>query len=228
MNRLRHLFAALMLGGAVSLPASAGILVDLSAEASRPAANDLLRAVVFSEQAGANPAELARAVNADLTEALKLIRSKVQITVKSGAQHTYPVSGNNRRIESWRMRSELILESRDSAALSDLLGRLQQSKLAIGSVSQMPSPETRRQVEDVAMREAIANFQQRAALVGQQLGKSWRIKQMNVQQSGGMPVMPMMRSAAGVAMMADAMPAPLEAGETQITTVVSGQIEVAD
>ena len=211
-----------------SLPALAGTLVDLSAEASRPAANDLLRASVYSEASGSNPADLARKVNADVAEALKLIRGKAGVTVKSGHQSTYPVYGVSRRIDSWRMRSELIIESKDKGAVSELLGSLQQLRLAVGDVTQMPSPETRRQVEDEAMREAIRAFQGRAALVGEQLGKTWRIKQMNIQQGGSMPPVPMMRATRVAAMAADAAPAPLEAGESLITTQVSGQIELAD
>lgn len=218
-----------VLGGvAISFAASAGTLVDLSAEASRPAANDLLRASVYSEANGANPAELARKVNADIAEALKLLRSKAGISVKSGHQSTYPVYGATRRIDSWRMRSELIIESKDKGAVSDVLGQLQQMKLAVGDVSQMPSPETRRQVEDEAMREAIRAFRARATLVGEQLGKDWKIKQMNINQGGMMPPVPMMRAARGMAMAAEAAPAPLEGGESLITTQISGQIELAD
>ena len=213
-----------------SLPVLAGTLVDLSAEASRPAANDLLRATVYSEASGANPADLARKVNGDIAEAVKLIRGKAGVSVKTGHQSTYPVYGvSSRRIDSWRMRSELVIESKDKGTVSDLLGQLQQMRLAVGDVSQMPSPETRRQAEDEAMREAIRAFQARATLVGEQLGKTWRIKQMNIQQGGGMPPVPMLRAARGVAMMAaEAVPAPLEAGESLISTQISGQIELAD
>jgi predicted secreted protein len=207
--------------------AQAGALIDLSANASRPAANDMVRASVFSEASGKNPAELAQRVNADVAEALKLIRSKAGISVKSGQQSTYPVYGQAQKIDGWRMRSELVLESKDQASVSELLGKLQQMRLAVGEVSLLPSPETRRKVEDEATREAIVAFQSRAAVIAEQLGKSWKIKQLNVQQGGGMP-MPMMRAARGVMMAAEAAPAPLEAGESLVKTNVSGQIELAD
>lgn len=214
---------------AMSLAATvqAGALIDLSAEASRPAVNDMVRASVFSEASGSNPAELARRVNGDIAEALKVIRDRKGVTVKSGSQSTYPVYTQSRKIDGWRMRSELLIESKDFAAVSDLLGRLQQMRLAVGDINQMPSPETRHQAEDEAMREAIRAFQNRAALIADTLGKGWKIKQMNINQAGGMPPMPMPRVRAA-AMMAEAAPAPLEAGESVITTNVSGQIELAD
>ena len=210
-----------------SATANAGTVVDLSAEASRPAANDMVRASVFSEASGNNPAELARRVNGDIAEALKLIRAKAGVTVKSGNQSTYPVYGPAQKIDGWRMRSELVMESKDQGAVSELLGKLQQMHLAVGAVNQMPSPETRRQVEDETTREAIRAFQSRAAVVGEQLGKTWKIKQLNIQQGGGMPV-PMVRATRGAMLAADAAPAPLEAGESLLTTNISGQIELAD
>ena len=223
MKRLTVLLAGCVAGAI----AHAGTLVDLSAEASRPAANDMVRASVFSEASGNNPAELARRVNADIAEALKVIRAKTGVSVKSGHQATYPVYGQAQKIDGWRMRSELVIESKDTGAVSELLGKLQQMRLAVGALSQMPSPETRRQVEDEATREAIRAFQSRAAVVAEQLGKGWKIKQLNIQQGGGMP-MPMMRASRGAMLAAEAAPAPLEAGESLLTTNISGQIELAD
>ncbi len=204
----------------------AATTVDLAAEASRPAVNDQVRAVVYSEGQGSNPAEIARRVNQEIAGALQLIRGKAGVSVKSGNQSTYPVYGRDQKIESWRMRSELVLESRDLGAVSDLLGELQQRRLAVGNVSQMPSPETRRQVEDEATRDAIKAFQERAAVIAGALGKGWTIKQLSVSQQGGAMPMPIYRSAK--VMMAEAAPAPLEAGESLLTTTVSGQIELAD
>ena len=204
----------------------AATTVDLAAEASRPEVNVQVRAVVYSEGQGSNPAEIARRVNQEIAGALQLIRGKAGVSVKSGNQSTYPVYGRDQKIESWRMRSELVLESRDLGAVSDLLGELQQRRLAVGNVSQMPSPETRRQVEDEATRDAIKAFQERAAVIAGALGKRWTIKQLSVSQQGGAMPMPIYRSAK--VMMAEAAPAPLEAGESLLTTTVSGQIELAD
>jgi len=216
-----------LLAGSFAAASQAGALIDLAAEAGRPAANDMVRASVYSEASGSNPADLARQVNGNIGEALKLIREKKGVTVKSGNQSTYPIYTQSRKIDGWRMRSELLIESKDFGAVSELLGRLQQMRLAVGDIAQMPSPETRRQVEDEAMREAIRAFQNRAAVVGEQLGKGWKIKQMHINQGGGSPV-PIMRGARAAMLAADAAPAPIEAGESTITTHVTGQIELED
>lgn len=227
MTGLAKLSAALLAGIWVAGGALAGTTIDLTAEASRPAANDMVRATVFAEASGSNTAELARRVNQDIAEGLKVIRARAGVSVKSGRQSTFPVYAQNQKIESWRIHSELILESRDAAAVSELLGQLQQMRLAVGSVSQLPAPETRRKVEDEATRDAIGAFRQRAAVVAEVLGKPYKIRHLSIQQSGQMPPMPVMR-ASRAAIAAEAAPPPLEAGESLVTTTVSGQIEVAD
>lgn len=222
---MKKILTTLLAGCLASATAPAGTLIDLSAEASRPAANDMVRASVYSEASGKNPAELAQRVNADIAEALKTIRAKAGISVKSGHQATYPVYGQTQKIDAWRMRSELVLESKDQGSVSELLGNLQQMRLAVSNVTLLPSPETRRQVEDEATREAIRAFRSRAAVIAEQFGKGWKIKQLNVQQGGGMPQpMPLARGM----LAASAAPVPMEAGESLVTTNVSGQIELAD
>lgn len=223
MNAIK---TVIFLSGLLALGAQAATTVDLAAEAARPAVNDQVRAVVYSEVQGSNPADLARRVNQEIAGGLQLIRGKSGVSVKSGNQSTYPVYGRDQKIESWRMRSELVIESRDLGAVSELLGELQQRRLAVGQVSQMPSPETRRQVEDEATRDAIKAFQSRAEVIAGALGKKWKIKQLSVSQQGGAMPMPVFRAAK--VMMAEAMPAPLEAGESLLTTNVSGQIELLD
>jgi len=228
MNALRKPCLALLTGMLLCTAAGAGTTVDLTAEASRPAANDMVRATVFAEAGGSNPAELARRVNQDIAEGLKVIKARPGVSVKSGRQSTFPVYSQNQKIESWRIHSELILESRDAAAVSDLLGQLQQMRLAISDVSQLPTPETRRKVEDEATRDAIGAFRQRAAVVAEVLGKPYKIRHLSIQQSGQMPPMPIMRASRAMAADAAAPPVPMEAGESLMTTTVSGQVELAD
>lgn len=223
---MKAIKTVIFLCGLLALGAHAATTVDLAAEAARPAVNDQVRAVVYSEAQGSNPADLAGRVNQEIAGGLQLIRGKAGVSVKSGNQSTYPVYGRDQKIESWRMRSELVIESRDLGAVSELLGELQQRRLAVGQVSQMPSPKTRRQVEDEATRDAIKAFQSRAEVIAGALGKKWKIKQLSVSQQGGAMPMPVFRAAK--VMMAEAMPAPLEAGESLLTTTVSGQIELLD
>lgn len=210
-------------GLAADPPSPPGALVELSAEAGAAAPNDLARATLFSEGSDSSPAELAKRVNSAITAALQIAKAYPGIKTRSGLTHTYPNYGKGgTRIESWRMRSELLLETRDTAALTELLGRLQAS-LAIAGITLSPSPPTRAQAEEQATLDAIAAFQTRAKLIAGALGSPYRIRKMSIRAADRPPVAPVMRSA----MMAEAA-APIEAGESTVTVSVIGEIELLD
>lgn len=218
---LAGLVALFMLTGG-SAHAAAPLAVELSAEASRPAANDLAQATVSAEASGPTPAALSREINQAVAEGLKTARAYPSVKAKSGGTSTYPVYAKNGKIESWRMRSDLSLESGDTANLSELLGKLQ-TTLAVSGLHMLPSPETRRKAENEAMLDAIALFKARAALLAEALGKSYTIKQLSINTGGRFPV-PVMRAAKAMSLEAAQM--PLEAGESLITVSVSGKIEI--
>lgn len=202
---------------------AAPITVDLAVEASRPAPNDLMRATVAAEANGATPAALSKQVNGMIDEALKTAKTYPAVKTQSSGTSTYPVYAKGGKIESWHMRSELSLESADAAALSELLGRLQAS-LGVSSLIALPSPETRKKAENEAMLEAIAAFKARAQAVADTLGHPYRIKQISINTSGRIP-QPVFRAMAK-SMAAEAAPMPMEAGESQVSASVSGQIEL--
>lgn len=211
-----------LLGNAV-----AGTTIDLSAEANRPAANDLARATVFAEITSPAAGESAKKVNALIAEAVATAKTYPKIRVQTAGTHTYPVyAKGGGRIEAWRMRSDITLETADTAALSELLGKLQAS-LGVSGITLAPSPETRRKAENEALLDAIAAFKARAKLAADALGKPYRIKQMSLGGQSYRPPSPLMRAAPMAAMEAAA-PMPVEAGESQVSATVSGQIELAD
>jgi len=229
-----RLFASTLLASAVvALPAVAGDgfrsalpVVDLSAEASLPAANDLFVASLYLERDGRDPAALADEVNREIAAALATARERKSVKVQSDGTQTWPIHGTeDRRIEGWRMRSTIRLESRDAGAMSELVGVLQ-SRLAVGQIGMQPAPETRCAVADEAMVAAIRNFEARAGVIAGALGKRYRLRQLSMSEAGGVPVYARMRSAP--AMMAEASPAPIEAGETLVNVSVSGSIELID
>lgn len=207
---------------------AAGTLIDFRVEVQRPVANDLGRASAYVELTGSDPAEIARKVKTVVAEGLATAKAQPGITVKSGGTHTFPLYGKTGRvIENWRMRSELLLESRDAAALSSAIGQLQGKGLAIGNIHFAPAPETRRQAEDDATIEAIAAFNAKAARIAATLKKPYKIRTMNLNGGSNFPQpYPLARGAAMMA--AEAAPMPVEAGESTITVSVGGQIELTD
>lgn len=204
--------------------ARAGTTVDLAAGATRPATNDLIMAHIFAEASGPDNAEPARRVSALISEGLAKIRAVPGIRSRSGQTRSQPVYAKGGRIESWRVRSELTLEGKDAAAMASLLGQLQGS-LGVAGISFLPAPETRKKAEDEALVEAIAAFRGRAKLVGETLGRPWKIKHLTIDSGTHLPPQPQLRA---FAMAAEAAPLPLESGDSQINVNVSGQIELAD
>lgn len=205
-----------------------GTLIDFRVEVQRQVANDLGHASAYAEVTGADPADVARKVKTAIAEGLSLAKAQQGVTVKSGNTHTWPIySKGGRTIEGWRMRSELLLESRDAAALSTAVGKLQGGQLAIGGIQFAPAPETRRQAEDDATIEAITAFNAKAARIATSLQKPYRIRQMTVAGGGSSP-RPYMMARDTMKMAAEAAPMPVEAGESNVTVSISGQIELVE
>ncbi len=208
----------------LAIPAfAASTVIELSSEASRPAANDLVRASISAESAGTTPSELSKQVNRLIADALKIAKTYPSVKTQSGGTTTYPVYSKSGKIESWRMRSELLLESGDVATFSELLGKLQ-TTLAVSNLALQPSPDTRRKVENEAMLDALSAFKARATVIADALGKPYHIKQLTVNTSG-IIVQPMFRAAAK-SMLSESAPMPVDAGESQVSTTISGQIEL--
>lgn len=212
---------------AQTAPASAtGTLVELAAEASRPTANDLFHATVFAEASNTNSAALARQVNQQIAAALAVAKDYPSVKTRTGSTYTTPVYGKNERsIESWRMRSEIQLDSRDAPALAELLGKLQTS-LGVSQINATPAPETTQKAEADATIGAIQAFRERAGLIAGALGKKYKIRELNVGSSNRGPVYPMFRGKALMA--AEAAPMPVEGGESQVQVNINGKIELTD
>lgn len=199
---------------------------EFSAEASRSTPNDLAIAQLYAEQSGPDTATVARQVNRSIANAIESARGYPDIKVQSAGTSTWPVyTKGGGKIEAWRMRSEIRLESRNAAALSELVGKLQ-SSLAVSNIAMQPAPDTRRKAADEATVDAIRAFEQRAELVGSTLGKRYRIHRLNISESGSQP--PIFAKMRGAAMMAEAAPAPIEAGESEVSVTVNGSIELLD
>jgi predicted secreted protein len=229
----RHLIAfALALGlsaggsSAIAQAEPALPTVELSAEASRRAANDLATATAYVEASDINPARLAQQVNEVIAAALAQTRHYPDVKTRSSAVHTWPVYGKEgRKIEGWRMRSEIALESRDMDALAELLGKLQ-TTLAVAQLTMQPAPETARRSADEAAADAIRAFEGRAKALAGTLGKRHRIRHLAVNYGGTPgPIRPMMRMAGSAA---EAAPVPMEAGDSEVTVTVNGTIELID
>ena len=223
-------FAALAASGpVVAQPASEPVkynTVDLQADAQREVGNDTLNAVLFVELNDADAVKLADTLNRMTAEAAVSAREFKSVRARSGNNQTYPVYDRSQRLTGWRGRAELRLESKDFPAAAALIGRLQ-SRMQLGQISFSISPEVRKTAENEIIGEAISAFRTRADIVRAAIGgRSYKIRRLNVNTSGGIVAPRMLMARAGVSASESVAPPPLEGGVSQITVSVSGTIEV--
>lgn len=202
--------------------------VDLSASAEQEVANDLLVAVLYTEQEGQRQADVAERVNTAMSWALDLAKPAAGIKTQTLQYNTYPVYANNSTtISGWRARQSLRLEGRDAKAIGELISTLQE-KLAVESVGYAVSRESRLATEDALTTSALAQFDSRAKQIAAALGRpGYRLVRINVSSTGnpGMPIAYRAQMMADVGMKAAA-PAQVEAGEQTLGIAVSGTIQL--
>ena len=117
-----------------------------------------------------------------------------------------------------------MLDSRDSAAVADLMHKLQ-GDLQVKSTTYSVSHELKNEVQERLIAEALGDFQERAALIAKGLGYSkYRLVDVSVVTAGNGSPRPMR----AMAMAAEAnMSAPvLEAGWSEVSVTVAGTIEM--
>ncbi len=197
--------------------------VSLQVTASSEVENDILVATLAVHREGNNPALLSEVVNGDIRWAIEKAKGLSTVTVQTLGYQTSPVY-RQQRLSGWRVRQSLRLESGDIAALSQLIGKLQE-RLTLEQVGYRISQQRRNVAEEGLITEAIGRFQQRAALVAKQMGRSrYRLVDMNIDGLGG-PVRPLGRIETSA--MAEARTAPrFEVGVQTLQVSINGIIEL--
>ncbi len=232
MDILKGLFLAASLALALPVlaadPAPRYNVVELQAEAQRELANDTLTANLYVELNDANPVALATAVNKVSNEALRVAKEFDAVRARSGNNQTYPVYAKGNVLQGWRTRAEIRLESKDFAAASRLIGKLQAS-MQLANTAFSVSAEARRQAENELIAEAIVAFKARAEIVrGALAGRNYKIQRLNVNTGYSAPP-PRFALARAMTAGAPEVTAPaLEGGVSMITVTAGGAIEVLD
>ncbi|MDX1376489.1 MAG: SIMPL domain-containing protein [Burkholderiales bacterium] len=222
------LLAALLSGAALaSDPTPRYNTVSLQASAQREVPNDRIEATLYVEVNDATPAKVADAVNRSLNEALRVAREVKSVQARSGNIRTHPVYTRGNQLQGWRGRGELRLESGDFEATPALIGRLQ-SSLQLADIRFSVSPQARRAAENELIKEAIAAFKARAAIVQAALGgRGYKLVALEV-SSAGRPPVPRLAMAQAAASPQGVAPPDLEAGLTEITITADGKVEILE
>lgn len=151
----------LLLGGALALlataPARADTLLQLGETATVMVAPDELAANLRVEIVTAAAAEAQNRVNATIRDALAIAKRDHGITVSTGAYSVWRTNPTPQdRAEKWRASQNLMLSSKDGAALLTLVGELQQKGMVVSSLGWRLSQETYRKARQDATRQALS------------------------------------------------------------------------
>jgi predicted secreted protein len=201
--------------------------VSFAVASERQVQADEVIAVLAAQRQGAKAAELAREVNGLVTWGLKEAKAVPQVQVQTLAYETVPVYTKG-SLSGWRVTQSIRLRAKDAAALSELIGRLQE-KLLLQSVDYQVSDDHRKTVEADLIGASLDAFKARARLIAERLGQPhYRMVDMQVDTGGQAPV-PLYRSARVGLAAADAgapVPPSIGAGMQTLHVRVSGVIEL--
>ena len=198
--------------------------VRLQSRQTESVSNDTMHVTLQTYAEMQDPAKLATRINQEMEWALAQAKQLKGIKVRTGGYQMWPVT-RKEVTTGWRGQQDLILESRDTQALSRLTGQLQ-DKLQISSMSFSVSDEKRVTVENRLIDLALNAFKERARIIGDNLkADGYRIVELNVGTSIARP--PMMHQARVASMSMEANDAvAVEGGESDVRITVNGTIEL--
>ena len=210
---------------AQTLPPPAGVL-SLSAEAVTEVPTDVVQLTLAAEQEGAEPSSISSALSARTQAVLAQAKRTSGVEAQSGGFTIHPSTDRNGRISTWRGRSEVILKSKDFAAVSKLAGELA-NQMQVQNVAFSLSREARQATEAKLAEQAVSAFRDKAQVSTKLFGYSgYTIREVSMNDSGGV-VPPTPRMYAAKAMSADAgAPIPMEGGKAHVTVSVNGSVQM--
>jgi predicted secreted protein len=198
--------------------------IHFQVERSRPVENDRMQAVLSVTAEDEHAARLADQINRTTAWALQIAKAQRKVEMRTANYQTYPVYDKN-KIRRWRGTQELVLEGNDFAALSNLIGQLQE-RLQVTSINFSLSPTQRATAEDELITQALEAFKQRAELVRKQLAaRSSRIVDVFIDTGLGQPP-PIVRRAGAMAAAEAVAPPAVEGGTSTLTVTVRGVIQL--
>jgi predicted secreted protein len=197
--------------------------VTLDAAATTEVPSDTVVVTLFTEEQGPDPAELAGRANQRLEQALATAKATPGIEARSGAYQTLPLYDRANQITGWRLRAEVIVESRDFKAASGLVGRLAPAMKLAGMQFSL-SRAAREKVEAALMTDALNRYRAKADAIAKTLGfPGYTLGQIAV-RGDTPPAAPVAYRGMAVAMADGGAPPPMEGGRNAVTVTVSGSV----
>ncbi|HEX7386265.1 MAG TPA: SIMPL domain-containing protein [Castellaniella sp.] len=198
-------------------------VATLSAEASADVAQDEVQITLAAEAVGASQQQVSKSLNERLQATMKLARGHAGIEAHSGAYRIWPATDRDGKVSEWRGHAEILLQSKDFPAASQLAADLA-SHMPVAGLSFSVSEARRSAEEQKLLGQAVAAFQQRAQALTKALGfEGYRLKTLDLNGSGRSPVSPSPRMMA-MAASAGSVAVPLEGGRERVSVSLQGTV----
>ncbi|GAA7760815.1 SIMPL domain-containing protein [Cupriavidus metallidurans] len=227
---MKKLLAASLLSTTAAMAAAQTVappsgILSLSAQAATEVPTDVVHLTLAAEQEGPEPTAISNALSSRTQAVLAQAKRTSGVEAQSGGFTIHPNTDRNGRISTWRGRSEVILKSKDFAAVSKLAGELA-SQMQVQNIAFSLSRETRLAAEQKLADQAVAAFRDKAQATTKLFGYSgYTIREVSLNESGGVMPMPRMYAAKAMSDSAGA-PIPVEGGKSQVTVSVNGSVQM--
>ena len=211
-------------------PAAPANVVQIAASGFTEVQQDWLTMRLNTTETGPDALTVQNQLKAALETALRVARAQAQpglLEVRTGQFNLYPRYNSAGKVNGWQGTTELLLEGRDIARISEIAGKI--STLTLGGVSFSLSRQARQQLESEVQGQAIERFKVRAAEVAKGFGfAGYTLREVTISsadQGMELPVQPRMMAMEAKAAMSD-MSVPVEAGKSMVNVTVSGSIQL--
>ena len=155
-------------------------IIAFNVEAERQIQRDLMQVNLFYQSEGKNLSELNKTVNARLNKAIGIAKQYPAVAIQGNTRNTMVQYDGKGKQSGWLARVELMLESKDSQALSDVINALDDT-LAIENISASVSDEKLTHVENELTQAVLEKFKNKALLIQNTLQmKNYRVMDLNI------------------------------------------------
>jgi predicted secreted protein len=222
--------AALAWPAHAETPATPANVVQIAASGFTEVQQDWLTMRLNTTETGPDALTVQNQLKAALETALRVARAQAQpglLEVRTGQFSLYPRYNSSGKVNGWQGTTELLLEGRDIARITETAGKI--STLTLGGLSFSLSRQMQQQLESEVQTQAIERFKARAAEVAKGFGfAGYTLREVSISsadQGLERPIQPRMMAMEAKAAMSD-MAVPVEAGKSMVNVTVSGSIQL--
>lgn len=203
--------------------------VNFSVDVEKEVTMDILQVGLFLQEENTDLKALHKNISEKLNQALAKIKAQSAVKIQQNNRHTSARYNEKGRKTGWIERADLVLESKDFFALSQVIDDIS-DLFSIDFVQAKLSKEVQHQLEDEMTKAVLEKFRQKAQLTTDTLqAKGYRIVTLNfpkMNEDVGFSRNYAMDSAPMVAVAKSAEPVQLESGTTHLKSTLHATIEL--